>query len=83
MDYSNKGILIMLQDLQREYYGKVSIYIDTINHDKEVIIACCVFDATGEPHTINFYSFEDVCVHKKNFLKVKDIIDNTLKCKET
>lgn len=58
MDFSVKGILTMLQDLQRIHFGEVSMYVDTLKTDDGVVVACCVFDADGEPHTTSFYPFE-------------------------
>ena len=57
MDYSGKGILVMLQDLQRIHFGKVSMYVDMILSEC-VIVSACVFDKSGEPHTTSFYEDE-------------------------
>lgn len=78
MDYSNRGILVMLQDLQRENYGKVGIYVDTLLlSDGDSMIACCVFDVAEEPHTVSFYSFEADETHKENFKRVRELINTT------
>lgn len=70
MDYSAKGILVLLQDLQRIHFGKVSIYIDVVTLEDAVVVACCVFDRAGEPHTTNFYSYEGDDKHKEEYIKV-------------
>lgn len=58
MDYSNKGILVMLQDLQRTYFGWVSINIQVVNSDvsKEPILTCGIFDENDEPHTATIFA---------------------------
>ena len=75
MDYSNKGILIMLQDLQRTVFGKVSMFVDIIILDDSTMVACCVFDKDGEPHTSNFYAYESDDKHMKEYLKVLKLVN--------
>ena len=75
MDYSNKGILTMLQDLQRIHFGSVSIYVDVTLSEGDPIVACTVFDKDDEPHCFSFYSYESDDVHKKEYINAIEIIN--------
>ena len=75
MDYSSKGILIMLQDLQRIHFGMLTMYVDVILSDgNEPMVSCCVFDRDGEPHTMNFYGYETKDKHKAEYSKILELI---------
>ena len=80
MDYSVKGILTVLQDLQRIHFGRLSMYVDVImDADKNPVVSCCLFDGSGEPHTISFYSFDADSARKGRLedvlVLIKSIID--------
>ena len=79
MDYSNKGILVMLQDLQRINFGKVGIYVDTVLSDDgdEPIVSGTVFDKEGEAHFFSFHSFESEEKHKEGYLKLLELVNET------
>ena len=79
MDYSVNGILTTLQDLQREYIGRVSVYVDTLILDNgDYMVACCVFDKSGEPHTKGFYSYQSDEERKENLVSVLKRIKDAL-----
>ena len=78
MDYSVKGILVMLQDLQRQHFGMLSsIFVDTFrNDDGEPWVSCCVFSGGGEPSTVFFYSFDSDEARKVKYTEVLRMVNS-------
>lgn len=78
MDYSVKGILVLLQDLQRIHFGKMTILINVYTFEESgPMVNGCVFSNDGEPHNFNFYSDESDEVHKKNYMDFTKIVNET------
>ena len=78
MDYSLKGILVMLQDLQRIHFGRLTMYVEAfVSDDDEPILSCCVFDKDGEPHLTTFYIYESDEKHKSEYLKLLELVNET------
>ena len=79
MDYSSKGILTMLQDLQRIHFGRMTMYVDVILSDgNEPMVSCSVFDKDGEPHTTTFYTFETDERRREKYSEVLELIKNII-----
>lgn len=79
MDYSLKGILVMLQDLQRIHFGKMTMYVEVImSDDNEPILSCCVFDKDDNPHVNSFHTFESEDEHKREYMNVLELIKDTI-----
>lgn len=79
MDYSVKGMLTMLQDLQRLHFGKLTMYVDVIISDgNKPMVSCSVFDKDGEPHTTTFYTFESDDVRKRKYSEVFGLINDVI-----
>lgn len=87
MDYSNKGILVMLQDLQRIHFGRFSFYVNVTLSDEgeSPLVSCTVFDEADEPHCFSFYSYETDEGNRVEYQKVLELIKTTTgdgqKCK--
>ena len=79
MDYSVRGMLTMLQDLQRLHFGKVTMYVDVIiSDDDKPMVSCSVFDNDGEPHTTAFYTFEPDDDRKRKYSEVFGLINDII-----
>lgn len=76
MDYSIKGILTLLQDLQRIHFGKMTIHVHSYLLESGPMVCGCVFDENGEPHSYNFYSFDNEEKHKEDYKMFLSIINN-------
>lgn len=71
MDYSVNGILVMLQDLQRIHFGKITMSVNVYVFDESgPMVNTCIFDKDDEPHNFNFYSYEGEEKHKEEYIKV-------------
>ena len=78
MDYSNKGILVMLQDLQRINYGKITMHVSLfLMEESGPLVNGTVFDKNDEPHNFNFYSFDSDEKHKEEYQKLLELVNET------
>ena len=78
MDYSNKGILVMLQDLQRKYFGRMTMLVNVyILDESDPMVNGCVFDKDGEPHNFNFYAGDSDERHKDEYITLLRLVHET------
>ena len=78
MDYSVKGILMMLQDLQRDYFGKATIFVQShiidFNEERHNSLTCAIFHG-DDLLSIDFNDFaDDESDRKENYIKVREYL---------
>lgn len=75
MDYSNYGILNMLQDVQRQLWGKTSVFINIYQDtDMEKYLSACIFDKDNRAKCFNFHNDESEEEHKDTYIRFYDIV---------
>ena len=83
MDYSQKNILAMVQDLQRAYLGEITMHVQMYRFEDTILVNACVFDKDDEPHNFNFPDYESDEQRKENYKKVYDLVYETATARRT
>ena len=74
MDYSVNGILLMLQDLQRQYFGKMTVMLNTFVSDESgPYLSCTVFKGE-DTYLETFYdSYESDAERREKYMRLLTI----------
>lgn len=73
---TNDNLVILLQDIQRHYFGKATVFLQAYaGEDTDKLITFTIFDKDDTPHVFTFYTEAPA----KDKRKVYDDIQKILK----